>query len=92
MKYMYEVFLNSIIIVNSDTDAEPAWLLQDDTFEEKGALMAENRGRLLEMYDKLSSFLGKIKVFNNHGFADTRELTMFPEQITLIYAAEQQVC
>lgn len=53
--------------------------LQDATFEKMGALMAENRGRLLEMDDELSSFLTKIKLFSNHGLADSHELAMFLE-------------
>ena len=65
--------------MNSVTDAEPAWLLQDATFEKMGALMAENGGRLLGMYDELSSFLTKIKIFSNRGLADTHELAMFLE-------------
>ena len=36
-------------------DSDPAWLLQDATFEKMGVLMSENNGRLLGMYDELLS-------------------------------------
>ena len=43
-------------------DADPSWLLSDATFEKMGALMAENGGRLLGLYDEMSAFLTKIKL------------------------------
>ena len=61
------------------TDADPAWLLQDATFEKMGALMAENGGRLLGMYDELSAFLTKMKLYSSRGLTDTHELAMFLE-------------
>ena len=60
-------------------DTEPAWLLQDATFEKMGVLMAENNGRLLGMYDELSAFLTKIKMYGNRGLSDSHELAMFLE-------------
>ena len=47
------------------TDSDPAWLLQDATFEKMGVIMAENKGRLLAMFDELSAFLTKIKLYNS---------------------------
>ena len=41
--------------------------------------MAENNGRLLGMYDELSAFLTKIKLYGNRGLSDTHELAMFLE-------------
>ena len=41
--------------------------------------MAENNGRLLAMYDELSAFLTKIKLYGNRGLSDSHELTMFLE-------------
>lgn len=61
------------------SDSEPEWLLQDATFEKMGALMANNNGRLLGMYDELSAFLTKIKLYNNRGLTDSHELAMFLE-------------
>lgn len=61
------------------TDAHPAWVMQDATFEKMGALMAENGGRLLGMYDELSAFLSKIKLYSNRGLTDSHELAVFLE-------------
>jgi len=44
-----------------------------------GVLMAENNGRLLAMYDELSFFLTKIKLYGNRGLSDSHELAMFLE-------------
>ena len=57
--------------------SEPEWLLQDATFEKMGALMCENGGRLLGMYDELSAFLTKMKLYNSRGLTDSHELAMF---------------
>lgn len=63
----------------SPSDHEPTWLLQDATFEKMGVIMAENNGRLLAMYDELSAFLTKIKLYGNRGLSDSHELAMFLE-------------
>lgn len=59
--------------------AEPSWLLQDATFEKMGALMANNGDRLLGLYDEMSAFLTKIKIYNSRGLTDSHELGMFLE-------------
>ena len=41
--------------------------------------MSENGGRLLGMYDELSAFLSKIKLYNSRGLTDSHELAMFLE-------------
>ena len=41
--------------------------------------MADNKGRLLGMYDELSAFLTKIKLYGNRGLSDSHELAMFLE-------------
>ena len=41
--------------------------------------MAENRGRLLAMFDELSASLTKIKLYINRGLTDSHELAMFLE-------------
>ena len=64
-------------ITLSDTD--PTWLLQDATFEKMGALMAENGGRQLGMFDELSAFLIKIKLYSSRGLTDSHELSLFLE-------------
>ena len=44
-----------------------------------GSHMAENDGRLLGLFDELSSFLTKIRLYNNRGLSDSHELAMFLE-------------
>lgn len=63
----------------SDANSEPIWLLQDATFEKMGALMAENSGRLLGMFDELTALLTKLKLCSNRGVSDSHELAMFLE-------------
>ena len=41
--------------------------------------MAENGGRLLAMFDELTAFLTKIKLYNSQGLTDSHELAMFLE-------------
>jgi len=44
-----------------------------------GALMAENKGRLLGLFDELSSFLTTIKLYSGRSLSDSHELAMFLE-------------
>ena len=60
-------------------DADPSWILQDATFEKMGVIMAENDGRLLGLFDELSAFLTKIRLYSNRGLTDSHELAMFLE-------------
>ena len=41
--------------------------------------MADNDGRLLGIFDELSSFLAKINVFNGRSLSDGNELSTFLE-------------
>ena len=41
--------------------------------------MSENGGRLLGMFDELSSFLTIIKLYSSRGLTDSHELAMFLE-------------
>lgn len=78
-------YINMIVVINltyfffTNVDIEPPWVLQDATFEKMGALMAENGGRLLGMFDELSTFLTKIKLYSSRGLTDSHELAMFLE-------------
>ena len=38
--------------------------------------MASNNGRLLGMYDELSSFLGKLNICRGKGLSDSHELAI----------------
>ena len=64
---------------NYSVDADPSWLLSEATFEKMGVLMAENGGRLLGLYDEMSAFLTKIKLYSSRGLTDSHELAMFLE-------------
>ena len=66
-------------ISHTHVNIEPPWVLQDATFEKMDAPMAENGGRLLGIFDELSTFLTKIKLYSSRGLTDSHELAMFLE-------------
>ena len=41
--------------------------------------MADNDGRLLALFDELSTFLTKIRLYSSRGLTDSHELSMFLE-------------
>ena len=41
--------------------------------------MADNNGRLLGIFDELSSFLAKINIYHGRTLSDSHELAMFLE-------------
>ncbi len=59
------------------TDSDPSWCLDDESFEKMGALMSENHGKLIGVYDKLAMFLSQINVFRSRGLSDSHELALF---------------
>ena len=58
-------------------DDHPSWMFDDASFEKMGALMSENSGRLLGLYDELSAFLAQINLYRGRGLSDSCELAMF---------------
>ena len=58
-------------------DDHPSWMFDDASFEKMGALMSENSGRLLGLYDELSAFLAQINLYRGRGLSDSHELAMF---------------
>ena len=48
------------------------WQVEDATFEKMGELMSHNGGRILSMYDELTTFLTQI--LSGRGLADSHEL------------------
>ncbi len=56
---------------------DPAWLLGDATCEKMGDLMATNGGRLLGLYDELTTFLTQLNLFRGKGVAMSHELALF---------------
>ena len=67
------------LLPNKFTGASPSWMLQDATFEKMGVMMHDNNGRLLGLFDELSAFLTKIRLYNTRGITDSHELAMFLE-------------
>ena len=50
-------------------------MLDDQSFEKMGSLMADNHGKLLGLYDEL--VLSQINVFRGRGLSDSHELALF---------------
>ena len=53
---------------------DPVWLLGDATCEKMGDLMAANGGRLLGLYDELSTFLTQLNLYRGKGLTLSHEL------------------
>lgn len=59
------------------TKNDPTWFVDDATFEKMGALMNDNDGRLLGLYDEMSSFLTQIGVYSGKGLLNSHDLSLF---------------
>ena len=46
-------------------DSAPSWSLDEATFEKMGALMNDNGGRLLGIYDEMTTFLTRINLYKS---------------------------
>ena len=53
------------------------WQVEDATFEKMGELMSHNGGRILGMYDELTTFLTQINLYRDRGLADSHVLALF---------------
>lgn len=56
---------------------DPAWLLGDATCEKMGDLMSANDGRLLGLYDELTSILTQLNLYRGKGLTLSHELALF---------------
>ena len=56
---------------------DPEWLLGDATCEKMGDLMAANGGRLLGLYDELSTFLTQLNLYCGKGLNLSHEMALF---------------
>ena len=56
---------------------DPVWLVGDSTFEKMGELMSQNGGRLLGLYDELSTFLSQLNLYKGKGLSLSHELALF---------------
>lgn len=54
-----------------------AWLADDQSLEKLGAIMSENNGRLLGLYDELAMFFSQMNIFHGKNVSDSRELSIF---------------
>ena len=59
------------------SDGSPSWHLDVATFEKIGALMDDNDGRLLGIYDEMTTFLTQINVYKYRGHTDSRDVAVF---------------
>ena len=46
-------------------ETDPAWQLEEATFEKMGAMMAENYSKVLVLYDELSTLLTQINLYKS---------------------------
>ena len=56
---------------------DPVWLVGDATCEKMGDLMSGNGGRLLGLYDELSTFLTQLNLYRGKGLNLSHELALF---------------
>ena len=74
-------YLHTVIIKVRErcgcSSRDPTWLLGDATCEKMGDLMASNGGRLLGLYDELSSFLSQLNLYRGKGVALSHELALY---------------
>ena len=59
------------------TNSDPAWLLDEASFEKMGELMANNGRRMLGIYDELSTYLAQINVTGEKACASRMILPHF---------------
>ena len=79
-------FLKSLVSrARSECKLGPAWCLDDQSF---GAIMSENHGKLLGLYDELPMFLSQINVFSSRGVTNSHEVATFLQ----LYGASEWVC
>ena len=69
-RHLFNILQNFCRKYNVNDD-HPSTMLQ------MGALMSENSGRLLGLYDELSAFLAQINLYRGRGLSDSHELAMF---------------
>lgn len=55
----------------------PSWNLDEATFEKMGALMNDNGGRLLGIYDEMTTFLTQINLYKSRGQVDSHDVAVF---------------
>ena len=77
---LYQYLYNIIVQVREKCKVGPhgpAWFVGDATCEKMGDLMAANGGRLLGLYDELSTFLSQLNLYRGKGLNLSHELALF---------------
>ena len=77
---LYQYLLNIVANVREKSghqSSDPTWLLGDATCEKMGDLMASNGGRLLGLYDEMSTFLSQLNLYRGKGLNMSHELALF---------------
>ena len=69
--------LRDVCVKCGRKDIHPPWTVEESSFEKMGALMATNHGRLLGLYDELSSFLTQINLYGSKGISDSHDTSTF---------------
>lgn len=75
-RYLYSLLKEIQEIAGIHKD-DPAWVIDDATFEKMGALMCENSCRFIGFYDELSAFLTQINLYRGRNLSDSHELALF---------------
>lgn len=75
-RYLYNL-LQKIRSITGVADEDPAWVLDDSSFEKMGALMHHNASRLIGLYDEFSAFLSQINLYRGRSLSDSHELALF---------------
>jgi len=75
-KYLLKI-VNLVRKKKKVPDGSPSWHLDVATFEKMGALMDDNDGRLLGMYDEMTSFLTQINLYKSRGHTDSHDVAVF---------------
>lgn len=63
--------------IKEKSGSSPCWQVGDATFEKMGELMHCNSGRILGMYDELTTFLTQLNVYQGRGLSNSHELALF---------------
>jgi len=69
--------LNLLCAIKEMIPSSPCWQVGDSTFEKMGELMHRNSGRILGIYDELTTFLTQLNVYQGKGLSNSHELALF---------------
>lgn len=73
------------------SDSLPSWNLDEATFEKMGALMNDNGGRLLGIYDEMTTFLMQTNLYKSRGQVDSHDVAVFLQLYNDTLGHEKQV-